>query len=63
MMGWNDKRFASGAMVPWRNVAGASALLQELFDHAKRDAIASPDLLASAFLIVVRSQDSFTQIH
>ena len=62
MMGCDDERLAPGAIVAWSDISSVSALLQELLYHAKRNAVASRDLVARAVGIVVRSDDSFAQV-
>jgi len=62
MMGRDDERLAPGAMVARSDISGASALLQELLYHAKRNAVASRDLVTRAVGIVVRNKDSFAQV-
>jgi hypothetical protein len=48
--------------MPWGDVAGAAALLEELFDQAQGYPKAIGNLGASALVIIVTSQDSFPQI-
>ena len=48
--------------MPRSDVAGAPALLQELLDHAQGNPETMGNLVARALIVVVGSQDSFTQI-
>jgi len=48
--------------MPWRNVPGAPALLEELLDHAQRDSETVGDFGTGAFLVVVGAKNSFTEI-
>ena len=61
-MGGDNHRFAPGIAMPWRDVAGAPTLLQELLDHAQGDPKTVGNLGASALSVVVGRKDSFTQI-
>ena len=49
-------------MMPWRNIAGLPTLLEELLDHAQGDAEPVRHLGTRSFIVVVRNQDSFTQV-
>jgi len=62
VMGREDERLASRTMVARGDVAGAAALLQELFDQTQGHAVAPGDLLSGAFLLVVGTQDALSQI-
>ncbi len=58
----HNQGFAAGVAVSRRQVAGAPALLEQLFDHPERDAKTSCHRLASAFARVVGGQDAGAQI-
>jgi hypothetical protein len=62
LMGGNNHRLASSKVMPWRNVPGAPALLEELLDHAQRDSETVGDFGTGAFLVVVGAKNSFTEI-
>jgi len=57
-----DERFAPRIMVTGCNVSGASALLQELLDQAQGDTETMGSFFAVPFLLVVGTEDSFTQV-
>jgi hypothetical protein len=61
-MGVQDERLAPRITVTGCNVSGASALLQEFFDQAQRDTETMGDFFAVPFLLVVGTEDSFTQV-
>jgi len=44
------------------DLTGASALLQELLDHAERNLVPSRNLVAGALAVIVGSQDPFAQV-
>lgn len=54
--------FTSRAMMLRAQIAQTPPLLEELFHHAKRDAIALRNVLPGALLIIVSGQDPFPQI-
>jgi hypothetical protein len=56
----HDALFAPSQMVARLDAAGLAPLLQEFFDHAKRDTKAPRDLIASAFTLVIRADDALT---
>jgi predicted RNase H-like nuclease len=58
----DNEGLAPRAMVARTNLAGSSALLQKLFHHAQRNPVSIRDFLAATLLIVVGSQNPFTQI-
>ena len=62
MRGPNNARLGTGKRVAWRNVPGVLALLQELLDETEETGSAPGDFLAVALLLVVRSQDSFSEV-
>ena len=61
-MGGADHRFAPGQAMAMGDVTGVAALLEELFNHAQRDAKAVGNLVASTLVIVVGLEDSLPQI-
>lgn len=61
-MGGENNRFAPGQMMTRSDVPGSPPLLQELLDHAQRNAETAGDLLTSTFFTVVGREDSFPQI-
>jgi hypothetical protein len=62
MMLGEDHRLASRTVVLGTNLADPPSLLQELFDHAQRHAIAGGNRFPRAFFTVIRSQNPFPQI-
>ena len=63
-VGIKDDGFASATVMLGGDIAPAvTALLEELFDHAKRDLVAAGDLIPRSFAAVVGGQDEFAQIH
>jgi len=61
-MGDQDERFASGKTVTRSDVSGAPTLLQEFLDQAQRDPETMGNFFAVSFLLVVGTEDSFTQV-
>ena len=61
-MGVQDEGFAPGITVTGSKVSGAPALLQELLDKAQRDAETMGDFFTVSFLLVVGTEDAFTQV-
>lgn len=53
---------ASGVTMPWSDITGSSALLQELFDQAQRNAVTTSNFFSIPLLFIVGSQNSFAQI-
>lgn len=49
-------------VVPRLDASGVTALLEQLFDHAKRDFETRRDLFTGAFVIVIRSKDALPEI-
>ena len=62
VMGSQDEGFASRIAVTGGDVSGAPALLQEFLDQAQRDTETMGDFFAVSFLLVVGTEDSFTQV-
>jgi hypothetical protein len=58
----NNQWLAPRVVMPRPDVASATALLEELFDHAQRHPKTVRDFLPRAFLLVVGRQNPFTQI-
>jgi hypothetical protein len=61
-MGSQDEWFASGITVTGSNVPGAPTLLQELLDQAQRDTETMGNFFTVSLLLVVGTEDSFTQV-
>ena len=61
-MGGHNHGFAPGEAMPRGDVTGVPTLLQELLDQAQRNPKAMGNLGTRALLVVVRSQNSFSQI-
>ena len=61
-MGDQDERFASGKTVTRSDVSSAPTLLQEFLDQAQRDPETMGNFFAVSFLLVVGTEDSFTQV-
>lgn len=51
-----------GMVVAGPNISGMSALLDELFDNPQRDPITTRNVFPGTFIIIVGTEDSFTQI-
>jgi hypothetical protein len=49
-----------GQVVPRLDAAGLAALLEQLFDHAERNAKAPSDLISRTFTIVIGTNDAFS---
>jgi hypothetical protein len=62
VMGAQDERFAPRIAVTGSNVAGVPALLQELLNHAQRDPETMGNFFTVSLLLVVGTEDSFTQV-
>jgi hypothetical protein len=62
VMGVQDERFASGISVTGSDVSSTSALLQEFLDQAQRDTETMGNFFTVSFLLVVGTEDSFTQV-
>jgi hypothetical protein len=62
VMGAQDERFAPGTTVTGSDVSGAPALLQEFLDQAQRDTKTTGNFFTVSFLLVVGTEDSFTQV-
>jgi hypothetical protein len=62
VMGAQDERFAPRITVTGSDVSSAPALLQEFLDHAQRDTETTGNFFAVSFLLVVGTEDSFTQV-
>jgi hypothetical protein len=61
-MSGHNHRLAPAEPIPGSKVAGVSALLQQLLDHAQGNPETMGNLSAGAFLMVIGSKDSFTKI-
>jgi hypothetical protein len=61
-MGVQDERFAPGITVTGSDVPGAPPLLQEFLDQAQRDTETMGNFFTVSLLLVVGTEDSFTQV-
>lgn len=57
-----DLGLAAGAMMLWADIAQMTSLLDQLLDHALGNAKPTGDLVSGAFPLVVRIENSFTEI-
>jgi len=62
VMGAQDEGLASGITMTGSDVSGAPALLQEFLDQPQRDTETMSNFLTVSFLLVVGTEDSFTQV-
>jgi hypothetical protein len=62
VMGVQDERFAPRIAVTRSDVSGTPALLQEFLDQTQRDTKAVGNFFTVSFLLVVGTEDSFTQV-
>ena len=61
-MSRQDLGFSPREVVARLDASSATALLEQLFDHAKRDFETHRDLFTGAFAIVIRSKDALPEI-
>jgi hypothetical protein len=61
-VGADNHRLAPAKPIPWSDVAGVSALLQELLDHAQGNSETLSNLDARALIVVIRGKDPFPQV-
>jgi UDP-N-acetylmuramoylalanine-D-glutamate ligase len=61
-VGVQDERFAPGITVTGSDVSSTPALLQEFLDQAQRDTKTTGNFFTVSFLLVVGTEDSFTQV-
>ena len=58
----HDELFAPGEVMPGLDAAGLAPLLEQLLDHAIRDAKALGDMFLGAFTPIAGADDALTEI-
>jgi hypothetical protein len=61
-MSRQDLGFSPCEVVARLDASGVTALLEQFFDHAKRDFETHRDLFTGAFVIVIRSKDALPEV-